>query len=92
MKDEPSRYEDWNEFSDYVGEHIIMYTIPQYGDKGSDEADDFTPEECVKHIKRYAARHGKNQRAGQDELDLIKIAHYAQLAYTKIKENKDAKK
>lgn len=85
------RSDDWNVFAEEVDNHINFYTVPQYGDKGNDEADDFTPEECVKHIKRYAARHGKNQRDGQELLDLIKIAHYAQLAYTKILENEDAK-
>jgi len=85
------RSDDWSVFSSTVVSHINNYTVPQYGDKGNDEADDFTPEECVKHIKRYAARHGKNQRDGQELLDLIKIAHYAQLAYTKILESEDAK-
>jgi hypothetical protein len=82
---------DWVMFAYEVVKHINLYTVPQYGDKGSDEADDFTPEECVKHIKRYAARFGKSQREGQDLLDLLKIAHYAQLAYTKIQESDDAK-
>lgn len=82
------RGEDWSNFSFTVANHIENYTVPQYGDKGDDEADSFTAEDCVKHIKRYAARHGKNSRPGQDELDLLKIAHYAQMAYTKLQEQK----
>ena len=84
------RSKDWLLFSHIVTSHIRAYTIQQYGDKGDDEADNFTPEECVKHIRRYTARHGKNQREGQDALDLIKIAHYAQLAYTKLMESNNA--
>ena len=82
------RGNDWQVFSSVVACHIDNYTVPQYGDKGSDEADDFTAEDCVKQIKRYTARHGKNSRPDQDELDLLKIAHYAQLAYTKLQEQK----
>lgn len=85
------RGDDWLDFSKKVSNHIEGYTVPQYGDKGNDEADDFTAEECVKHIKRYVARHGKNSRPGQDELDLLKIAHYAQMAHTKLQEQENAK-
>lgn len=86
------RGSDWLEFSAKVYVHIETYTVPQYGDRGSDEADDFTAEDCIKHIKRYSARHDKNSRPGQDKLDLLKIAHYAQLAYIKLEEQENAEK
>jgi len=76
------RSKDWNQFSDEVFSHIEVYTIPQYGDKGEDIASDYNVEDCIRNIKRYIARTGKNSRPGQDQLDLIKIAHYAQMAYT----------
>jgi hypothetical protein len=82
------RSKDWHDFSDLVHNHIEEYTIPQYGDKGDDLADDYTPEECIKYIQKYVKRHGSNVREGQTTLDLIKIAHYAQLAYTLITKGK----
>jgi hypothetical protein len=82
------RSEDWDLFSLEVHNHINTYTVPQYGDKGDDLADDYTPEECINYIQKYAKRHKSNAREGQTELDLIKIAHYAQLAYTHIQEGK----
>jgi len=81
-----SRALDWESFSRKVDKHIVEYTIPQYGDKGDDQADGYTVEDFVKQIKKYATRSGKNSRPGQEELDLIKIAHYAQMAHTLIGE------
>jgi hypothetical protein len=83
---------DWEEFSEAVHEHIETYTIPQYGDKGEDPATDYDVEDCIRSMKKYLARQGKNSRDGQDSLDLIKIAHYAQMAFTLIGEQEDAKK
>jgi hypothetical protein len=82
--DEPSkRGEDWEDFSEEVYNHIESYTVPQYGDKGTDQITNWTVEDCVKAIQKYCARHGRNSREGQDRLDLIKIAHYAQMAWDK---------
>jgi pyruvate-formate lyase-activating enzyme len=72
--------EDWRKFSARVEHHIETYTVNQYGDKGEDLATEYTPEYCMQQIKKYAARFGKNEREGQDQLDLLKIAHYAQMA------------
>lgn len=76
------RGDDWLEFSAAVLQHIEHYTVPQYGDKGNDLASEYTVVQCVQQIKKYAARAGSNQRGGQDLLDLLKIAHYAQMAYS----------
>ena len=78
------RGQDWLKFSNKVLHHIENYTVPQYGDKGEDQVTDYTSEDCVKQISRYVARHGKNQREGQTELDMFKIAHYNQLAFDKL--------
>jgi hypothetical protein len=74
----------WLSFSSKVEAHIINYTIPQYGDAGNDLATSYTPESCIAQIKKYAARFGKNSRPGQDKLDLLKIVHYAQMAYDRL--------
>lgn len=81
-----NRTKDWLEFSDKVAGHIEDYTIPQYGDRPNDLAEQWKPEDCIANIKRYAARFGSNSRAGQEKLDLLKIAHYAQLAYLKLEQ------
>jgi len=74
---------DWLDFSDKVFRHIENYTVPQYGDKGEDQVTNYSDKECVRQVEKYAARFGKNAREGQQELDFIKIAHYAQLADSK---------
>lgn len=79
---ESLKNEDWRQFSDNVGNHILKYVVPQYGDKGEDVASEYTVDDCVRNMKKYLARTGRNSRHGQDQLDLIKIAHYAQMAYT----------
>ena len=84
------KIDDWLEFTNRVCLHIKEYVIPQYGDKQDDQAQVYDIAECVRQIQKYAARHGRNARPGQDELDLIKIAHYAQIAHTKLLEKQNA--
>jgi len=81
------RAHEWERFSDTVLRHIENYSVPQYGDKPDDEAESWTPEECVKQIGKYVARFESNMR-GPDERkrDLMKAAHYAGLAYMKLQE------
>lgn len=77
------RGQDWKEFSDKVLKHIEEYTVPQYGDRGSDNASKKSSQWCIDNIERYCARFGSNSRNGQEELDLFKIAHNAQIAHYK---------
>ncbi len=79
------REEQWKEFSDVVAEHMRNYTVPQYGDVGEDEITNYSVEDCVNHISRYSKRYGTQSREGQQELDFMKIAHYAQCAWDKQK-------
>lgn len=89
-KELSNRSHDWLKFSAKVLAHIELYTVPQYGDKGEDQATEFRPEDFILQIKKYAHRHGKNSRSGQDKLDLMKIAHYAQMAFEKMEAAEDA--
>lgn len=75
------RADEWSVFAHQVYQHIEGYTVPQYGDAGEDLCMAYTPEHCIKQIERYCKRFGKNQREDQDALDMIKIAHYAQMAH-----------
>ena len=77
---------DWADFSFKVLDHIENYTVPQYGDKGSDQCTEFTRQDFETQIKKYANRMGKNSRPGQDKLDLLKICHYCQMLHDLIKE------
>ncbi len=78
------RGKEWLAFSAMVLSHIENYTVPQYGDKGEDLATEYTPEYCVSQVEKYAKRYGKNQRYGQEISDIIKMAHYAQMAHAKL--------
>ncbi len=75
---------DWIEFSEEVEKHIIKYVNTQYGDKNIMPAKHYTVEDCMKQIEKYRKRQGKNARPGQDKLDLIKIARWAQIAWEKL--------
>lgn len=79
---EPSlRGREWIEFATTMLEHIERYTVPQYGDRGEDLASEYTAEDCIKQVNKYLKRFGKNQRPGQQRLDLLKMAHYIQMAH-----------
>lgn len=80
------RTKDWNEFAAKVADHIENYTVPQYGDAPNDNVESWSAQNCIAQVQKYAARFGNNQRTGQEELDLMKIAHYAQLAMGKLKQ------
>ena len=81
-----NRGKEWDEFQDEVLKHIEEYTVPQYGDKGSDIASEYTAEYCLSQVKKYQARFGSNSRKGQEKLDLLKMAHYIQMAYTSMED------
>ena len=81
-----NRGEDWLEFAAKVLDHIEDYTVPQYGDRPNDYVETWTPEVCLLAMGKYIARFGTNQRKGQEKLDLLKIAHFAQLTYDKIED------
>jgi hypothetical protein len=77
---------DWVEFSGQVLNHIEVYTVPQYGDKGEDQATEYTVEDHIKQAQKYLSRFGRNSRPGQEMLDFRKAAHYIQMAATTFKE------
>jgi hypothetical protein len=75
---------EWVNFSARVINHIEDYTVPQYGDLPDDQVSEWTAAQCVENVKRYCNRFGKGQRGSEEELrDLLKMAHYACLAYSK---------
>lgn len=82
------RGQEWVSFAVEVLLHIENYTVPQYGDKGEDNLTDWLPGDCLKQTGKYASRHGRNSREQQDLLDILKSAHYSQVAFTKLTEDK----
>jgi len=75
---------DWQEFSAVVLDHVENYTVKQYGDKGNDLASDYTPEECIRQVMKYVKRFENNARPQERGRDMLKIAHYAQMAWSKM--------
>jgi len=87
-----NRIEDWRKFSLQIEKHIEQYTIPQYQseDNLTDQVNIWTSEDCIKAISRYIVRFKSHIRGKQESLrDLLKIAHYAQFAYDKLKKELD---
>lgn len=80
---------EWLEFSAHVLNHIETYTVPQYGDKGEDQCTEFSESDFITQMKRYLNRYGKNAREGQQQLDLLKIAHYACMLSAKLSEREE---
>ena len=83
-----TRGEEWSQFADEVLQHIEVYTVTQYGDKGEDQVTEYTVEDCLTQVKKYLARYGKNQRPGQEHLDFFKAAQYIQMAYNIFKDQR----
>lgn len=86
-----NRLFEWLEFNSQVMRHIEQYTMAQYGNKeGNEQVDSFSVEDCFKSMERYFNRRNANVRGNKEKLrDLIKIAHYAQLAYDKLRRELD---
>ncbi len=85
------RLKQWFDFEDQVRLHINTYTREQYGNPdGQEQVETFTATDCWKNIQRYFNRRNANTRGSKEKLrDLIKVAHYAQLAYDKLKAELD---
>ncbi len=82
-----TRGKDFLDFSLNVWDHIENYTVPQYGDFPDDYIAERPIEECVFAIQRYLARIGRQSRKGEGKLDMVKVAHYAQLIHDKLEDN-----
>lgn len=83
---------NWTKFSSKIFNHIEEYTVPQYGDSPNDQLEGWTPEQCLEAIQRYVNRNknNTNARGPQEALrDMLKIAHYASVAYEKMEARND---
>ena len=82
-----NRLERWDAFDEQVRRHIQQYTVPQYDDDGGNgQIDNFSTEDCFKAMERYFHRRHARVRGNKEALrDLLKIAHYAQFAYQRLR-------
>jgi len=82
-----NRLEQWKDFCNQMEKHIVEYTQVQYGNTdGNEQVDNFTPDDCWQNMLRYFNRRKTSVRGSKEKLrDVIKIAHYAQLLYDKLK-------
>jgi len=79
------RFNMWQDFAKEVGDHVETYTVPQYGDYPKDQLTEWTLADLATTIKRYANRMGNNARGHEEDArDMLKIAHYASVAWHKI--------
>lgn len=82
------RLKEWGLFNEQMEKHIIEYTIPQYQsvDAQRDQVGTWSAEDCNNAIQRYTNRFGRSARGNKEALrDMLKIAHYAQFAYDKLR-------
>ena len=80
----PHRLLMWYAVADIVADHVDTYTVPQYGDYPNDQLSIFSVEDINTQLTRYCNRFGKNARGEEEELrDLLKIMHYAGVAFMK---------
>lgn len=82
------RLRQWERFTFQMYKHIKQYAEKQY--KSNDEKKDlvnaYDSKECVKAIEKYVARFGSGARGPKEQMrDMLKIAHYAQFAYDRLK-------
>ena len=77
---------EFEKFAVIVLQHIKNYTVPQYGDAPNDQVEEWTPAQCMDSVKRYANRIDTNSRGRLESIrDMAKIAHFAGIAFTKLK-------
>lgn len=74
----------WDIFSEEVWHHIQHYAVKQYGDFPNDQVTKWNEEQLKTQIEKYLNRLNSNSRGEREsDLDLIKIAHYAQMIWSK---------
>lgn len=77
----------WVIFATVVGAHLREYAVPQYGDAPDDQLYTWSADQCIKQMGKYMARMDSNARGEQEKLtDLLKIAHYASVAWLKLRD------
>jgi len=82
------RGNDWVDFHYGVLHRIENYCVPQYGDKGNDHVSSYSAAECVRQAEKYLKRFGRNSRPGEEVLDMLKAAHFIQMAAMKLEEER----
>lgn len=86
------RAQEWMYFARKVADHIECYTVPQYGDFPTDQLTKFNLADIKSQLIRYTNRIGSNARGAEEaERDMLKVAHYACVAYLKMRNEEGLK-
>lgn len=81
MNEEYDRIKKWQEFSQYMETEYLDRTIAKYGKQRAPDLMQVTPiMVCIWNIIKYAFRLWNGKGKGRE---FEKIAHYAQIAWTK---------
>jgi hypothetical protein len=85
---EYNRLQQWYKFSKLMEDHIVDYTLEQYGNPdGNEQVDSFTIEDCWKNVQRYYNRRNSTVRGEAERVrDTLKVAHYMQFIHDKLME------
>ncbi len=83
------RLQQWRQFSALVEDHIVNYTLEQYGNPDGDEqVDTFTVEDCWTNVQRYYNRRKSAVRGEAERLrDTLKVAHYMCFIHDKLEKD-----
>jgi len=80
----------WGIFAQEVLNHIEGYVVPQYGDEGEDFHAESDAARLMEEVGRYYKRFGRSARGlVEQKRDLLKIAHYAQMAHHRLCEEEE---
>jgi hypothetical protein len=84
MSDKITRLSELKEHQKLVEDHLVNYTVPQYGDYPEDQMTSASIYDIKMNLLRYVNRIGTNAR-GQEEAvrDTYKISHYAAILWGK---------
>jgi len=82
-----NRINEWLEFNEKMLVHLKTYADVQYGNsEGNEQVDGFSTEDCWQNMQRYYNRRNSSVRGSIEKLrDSIKVAHYAQLIFDKLR-------
>jgi hypothetical protein len=85
-----NREKEWWDFASMVAGHIDTYACAQYGDKPTDEVEQWDTAQCVDAIGKYVKRYQIMRRGRLETLrDMAKIAHFACLVFNKMNPSQD---
>ena len=77
-------------FAKEVKDHVDNYSVDQYGDMPDDMVETWTSTHVIQQMEKYLTRMKRDNGRGDDDniLSCKKIAHYACILESKLREGK----